>query len=118
MTNVDYKIIKFDEAAGQITVRFRDVSPIAIDLPIDADGNTLIGEALSDYLKGFVPAWHYERLDRIAQGIKNAAEIHALVEPEVEESVVLPPEGPDDIDLLQEQIETLKVRLSALEAKA
>lgn len=83
MTNVEYKIIEFMESTGQIVVRFRDMQPIIIDLPIDNDGNALSGDELADYLRGFIPTWHYERLEKISIGIKNAAEIHALVEPEL-----------------------------------
>jgi hypothetical protein len=85
LIDMTYKIISFDDKTAQITVRFAD-SVRLIDLPIDVNGRVLSGDELKAYLVGFIPTWHYERLDRIAEGITNADEIHALVEPE--------PDGP------------------------
>jgi hypothetical protein len=112
MTNSNYKIIKFNEATGQIIVRFRDMEPISVDLPIDAEGNALSGNQLSDYLRGFIPTWHYDRLEKISSGISNAAEIHALVEPEPTEEVSQP--EPTYQDLRREEYPPIGDQLDAL----
>jgi hypothetical protein len=81
-----YVITKFDEAAGQIIVRFdASVPPIAVDLPIE-NGLYPTGEALDTYVKGFIPTWHVERLNTIKAGVSNASEIAALVVPEAEQT--------------------------------
>ena len=77
-----YKIINFNEAAGQITLRVDDLAPILVDLPIDDDGNLPTGELLAQYLSGFIPTWHFDRQEKLTKGIANANAILALVEPE------------------------------------
>jgi hypothetical protein len=79
---INYKIINFDEAAAQITLRVADLAPVIVDLPIDAEGNLPTGEALTQYLSGFIPTWHFERQERLASGVTNTSAIAALVEPE------------------------------------
>lgn len=80
-----YVITKFNEDAGQIIVRFdANMSPVAIDLPVE-NGVYPTGEALDQYIKGFIPTWHLERLNIIKAGVSNAAEIAALVVPEAEQ---------------------------------
>lgn len=79
---VAYKITNFDQDNGQITLYVEGIAPIAIDLPIDDEGNVPTGEALTEYLGGFIPTWHFDRKKRLAQGIRNGSEIAALVEPE------------------------------------
>lgn len=80
--STQYKIIDFDEAAAQVTIRVSDLAPIVVDLPIDDAGNLPTGEALALYLTGFVPTWHFERQQKLANGVSNASAIAALVEPE------------------------------------
>lgn len=81
-----YTIIKFDESAGQIVVRFdASMAPVAIDLPVE-NGLYPTGEALDTYIKGFIPTWHIERINTVKAGIANAADIAALVTPEEEDS--------------------------------
>lgn len=77
----DYKITEFDPDNGQIIVHFLplDVS-VAVDLPLDKDGNAPTGVALEAYIKGFLPYGILERKKLLANGIKNAAAIAALVE--------------------------------------
>lgn len=80
---MDYKIISFDQSTGSIVVRYReDMSPINIDLPLNDDGLFIVGEELDTYIKGFIPVWHLERIDRLSQGIANSLEIEKLVQPE------------------------------------
>lgn len=79
---VNYKIIDFDEATAQITIRVANFAPILVDLPIDDEGNLPTGDALAQYLSGFIPTWHFERQERLANGISNSSAIAQLVEPE------------------------------------
>jgi hypothetical protein len=79
---MNYKITAFDETNAQITLKVENFPPVAVDLPIDQNGNLPTGDELYNYLRGFIPTWHLERQEKIAQGIANAEEIAALVEPE------------------------------------
>lgn len=77
----DYKITNFHEEFGQIEVLFTPLNvTIAIDLPIDADGNVPTGDPLDAYIKGFLPYGALERSRLIGDGIKNAAAIWNLIE--------------------------------------
>lgn len=79
---MNYKIIAFDEAAAQITIRVENLQPTVIDLPIDDQGNLPTGPLLDQYLSGFIPTWYFDRQQKLAAGVANASEIAALVEPE------------------------------------
>lgn len=99
---MDYKIISFDQSNGSIVVRYReDMSPVNIDLPLDENGLYPTGEALNEYIRAFIPVWHLERLDRLAEGVANAAEIQALVQEET-------PVQTEIIELTAEQIQSDK----------
>lgn len=91
---IEYKIIGFNEVSGQIIVRYRDLAPIAIDLPIDDDNNIPVGEALHTLISNALPVWHFERIDKLNAGLKQeqVAEIKALIqeEPAVDTPVVDP----------------------------
>lgn len=75
-----YIIREFNESFGQIVVEYRD-QKIAIDLPIKDDNTYPVGEELDATIRSMLPIWHYERIDRIASGVSNKAEIAALVVP-------------------------------------
>lgn len=77
-----YKIIAFNEATAQITIRVGELAPTTVDLPIDEQGNLPTGELLTQYLAGFIPTWYFERQEKLAAGIANADAIAALVQPE------------------------------------
>ena len=77
---MDYKIIAFDEAAGQLVLHYQDTNHL-VDLPIDENGVVPTGVELDKYLRGFIPTWHYERKARLAKGIVNIEQIRALVQP-------------------------------------
>lgn len=77
-----YKIINFDEATAQVTLRVGEFPPFVVDLPIDDEGNLPTGEALTQYLSGFIPTWHFERKQRLENGISNASAIASLVQVE------------------------------------
>jgi hypothetical protein len=100
---MDYKIISFDASSGTIVVRYRDdMAPINIDLQLDENGLYITGTALEEYIRGFIPVWHLERLDRLAAGVPNASEIQALVQ---EEQTV----QPQNTELTPEQIQNAKM---------
>ena len=89
-----YKILSFDENAGQLTIEFaQGVSALTIDVPIK-NGLYITGEELDTYIQGFIPTWHLERLAHINQGVTNASELKALVQQTtaVELPTVLTPE--------------------------
>jgi hypothetical protein len=77
-----YKIIQFNEGQGQIIVEHDPrFSAFAVDLPIDDNGLYITGEALDNYIKGFIPHDYVTRIDKINAGVSNAHEIAALVTP-------------------------------------
>lgn len=77
---MEYKIVKFNVAQGQITVKCQDVY-FSVDLPI-IDGLFPVGEELDRLIQGFIPVWHFDRLALLAAGVSNADAIQALVEEE------------------------------------
>jgi hypothetical protein len=96
-----YVITKFDEAAGQIIVRFdASIGPAAIDLPIE-NGLYITGDTLDAYIKGFIPTDFIERAKKVSAGIPNAADIAALVVPEDENPFA--PDPAVSAQLLEEQ---------------
>lgn len=86
---MNYKIISFDSSNGSIVIKFSEnMSPVSVDLPLNENGLYITGEELDEYVKGFIPTWHIERLARIQEGVANAADIEALVETEADETTV------------------------------
>jgi len=84
-----YKIINFDEFTGQLVIEYAvGMSPLSIDVPIE-DGLYITGEKLENYINGFIPVWHIERINQINNGIANKDELKALVV-QNNENVVLP----------------------------
>lgn len=79
---MEYKIVKFNAAQGQIIVKCQELY-FNVDLPI-INGLFPVGEELDSLIQGFIPVWHFERLSLLAAGVANADAIQALV---VEESV-------------------------------
>jgi len=77
---VNYKIKNFNEQTGAIIVEFENFGSFNIELPIDDNGFILSGDALNNYIKGFAPVGHYQRLNKLSKGIKNADEIKNLIE--------------------------------------
>lgn len=84
---MNYKIVNFDETNGSVVINYNPNMPnINVDIPLDENGLFIVGEELDNYIKGFIPTWHLERIEKIAQGIPNADQIKALVEePPIEE---------------------------------
>ena len=76
-----YTIRIFDESTAQVIVEYKDCAPIGIDLPIDENGNVPEGDELDKLIRGFIPVWHFERLEKIKAGIKNASAVHVKVVP-------------------------------------
>ena len=112
-----YKIIGFSKETGAITVLFDEkMAPLSIDVPLNEDGLYITGGELDTFIKGFIPTWHLERVNKIAAGIANDGDIEALVEklPVVEVSPEQPTPGVStDVDQWQQQ-ETEKLIAHAL----
>ena len=78
---MNYKIIKFDEQLGRITVLPEGFDPIDIDLPLNENNEVYEGEQLQQYITGFLPIYHVDRMNALLFGITNAESIRNLVEP-------------------------------------
>lgn len=76
----DYKIISFDNESGTIVVSWDyNQQTHTISLPIE-NGAYLTGVHLDQYIRGFFPIQHYERLEQIQSGIANEGNIDLLVD--------------------------------------
>jgi hypothetical protein len=95
---MDYKIIDFNEVSGSALIRYReDAAPINVNLPLDENNLYVTGEALDQYIKGFIPVEYFQRMDVLKSGVQNADAIKALVQPEpvqetIEETTAVSPE--------------------------
>ena len=84
-----YKILSFDKNTGSLVVQFAEnMAPLNIDVPLTNDGLFIVGEELEQYIQGFIPTWHIERLEKLKNGIVNVSDIESLVSST--EEVVLP----------------------------
>jgi hypothetical protein len=84
-----YKILSFDKNTGSILVQFAEnMTPLSIDVPINEAGLFVTGEELEQYIQGFIPTWHIERIEKLRTGVANSDDINTLVAPAAE--VVLP----------------------------
>lgn len=84
-----YKILAFNEAIGEVVVKFetphfKDV--LNIILPIEDDLYPE-GEALDNYILGFVPYRDEVRCVCLERGVKNVDRLKALVEPPIEPTI-------------------------------
>jgi len=79
-SSLKYKIIAFIETTGQIVVKPENMSPLAIDLPIE-NSKYPEGLELDNYIRGFIPSGVSERL-KLIEKITNKDTIAALVEVE------------------------------------
>ena len=77
---MEYKIVKFDAAQGQITVKCQGLY-FTVDLPV-VNGLFPVGEELHNLITGFIPVWHFERLSLLEAGVANTEAIQSLVEEE------------------------------------
>jgi hypothetical protein len=92
-----YKIRGFNASTGQVIVQYEDLAPCAIDLAVDENGKVPEGEALDKAIRDFMPVWHFQRQEQLANGISNADAVAALVEP------LPPPPEPDLEDVARQQ---------------
>lgn len=84
-----YKVLSFDKYSGSLTIQFAEnVPPLNVDVPINETGLFMTGQELDQYIQGFVPTWHIDRLEKLKNGVSNVAEVEALVDPAQE--VILP----------------------------
>jgi len=78
---MEYKIVNFFPEEGKVEVFYSEkLSNLFIDVPINNDNLFITGQELDDYIKGFIPTWHLERIEKIQKGISNINEIANLVE--------------------------------------
>lgn len=82
---LSHKIRIFDEADGNIQVSIHkadgtELGLIAIDVPMDADGKYLVGDALNTYITEFIPTDHYTRKETVGAGISNKDEVKAMIQ--------------------------------------
>ncbi len=79
MPELNYSIVSFDSAAGELRVQCAELfSPVIVPVPIE-NGLFLTGKPLADYICAFIPLWLVERAQSIRAGISNSHEIQALV---------------------------------------
>lgn len=80
---MDYKIVHVDPINAQIVVEFLliDGYRVAIDLPIDDNGEVPTGNNLDNYVKGFLPYYLVERKVKLSSGITNIDQLMQYVEP-------------------------------------
>jgi len=83
---LSYKIRIFDIPNGSILISVHNTGgtekgSLNIDLPMDSDGLYLVGTPLDDYIKGFIPETHFDRLETVGGGVSNASAITALLDP-------------------------------------
>ena len=80
---MDYKIVQVDASTANIVVEFLLIPGyrVAIDLPVDDDGNVPVGTELDAYIKGFLPYFLIERQAKLASGIVNLDQLMQHVEP-------------------------------------
>ena len=75
-----YKVLSFDKYSGSLVVQFAEnMAPISIDVPLDNDNLFISGQVLEQYIQGFIPTWHMERLEKLKNGVANANEIESLI---------------------------------------
>lgn len=82
---LSHKIRYFDETAGNIQVSIHkadgtELGAMAVDVPMDADGKYVVGDALNQYIKDFIPNEHYTRKETVVAGISNKDEVKAMIE--------------------------------------
>lgn len=77
---MNYIIRDFDESFGQLIIEYGDTT-FAFDIPIDENNNYIIGDALDEQIKLFLPVWHVERKNKILNGVGNVNIIRSLVQP-------------------------------------
>ena len=75
-----YKILSFDKYTGSLVVQFAEnMTPVNIDVPLNNDNLFITGQELDQYIQGFIPTWHMERLEKLKNGVANANEIESLI---------------------------------------
>lgn len=89
-----YKVLEFNKNSGQLIIEFAvGMSPLAVDVPIK-DGLFITGEELDEYIQGFIPTWHLERLSQLNAGVPNSNVLEQLFDSQAEVALptVLTPE--------------------------
>lgn len=88
---MNYVINNFNEATGQVIVKFNSgSSKFSVDIPLTTEGLYITGAELQAYINGFEPRDFNERAAKITAGISNASDIAALVVPAEDEPSLTP----------------------------
>jgi hypothetical protein len=102
---MEYKIVNFYPEEGKIEVFYSDkLSNLFVDVPINSDGLFITGQELDEYIKGFIPTWHLERLEKLKEGVSNIDEIANLVEvmPYSQESIIITEQANKNTEMWKE----------------
>ena len=82
---LSYRIIKFNQSTGSIVVQYKKddvvIATYNFDIPIDDGGLYLVGDELHERLMSMMPTQWIARMESLANGVANAADIEALVDP-------------------------------------
>lgn len=101
---MSYRLISFNEYSGHLIVKYGDLPERAIEVPVE-DGKYITGDALRDYLKGFVPVWEEERKRKVSAKPQGVEELKSMCEevtqlPEVSYSMLRAKSYPPITDYL------------------
>ncbi len=81
------KIVSFDQEHGVVGIKWRnDMQPVLVELPLDMNGDYIVGDDLVMYLGGFVPPQKKNPRSEYVGAARNADVILSMVESdEIEE---------------------------------
>jgi hypothetical protein len=113
-----YKVLEFNKNSGQLVIEFAvGMAPLTVDVPIK-NGLFIADTELEEYIQGFIPTWHLERVAQLNIGIPNSANLEQLAEtqPEIELPTVLTPEQEQVVEnaAMWQQVEFEKKVAAAL----
>ena len=114
------KIISFDSVNGSVEIKWEDgMPPLNVELPINENGEYIVGGELDVYLNGFVPAVDTARKQALSNGVPNASVIEAMVQPEVAPIEAAPADVSDIVnqaeqDMFDASVKESLVRLGVL----
>lgn len=73
-----YRLLKFYQDSGQLSVQFGEAAPVLIDVPVE-DGKYLSGDMLHSYIRGFEPVWNTARAQEVLSA-SGADTVHSMCE--------------------------------------
>ena len=111
MATYTHKVRAFDSAKGTITISVHDaadaqVDLMGVDLPQDADGLYLVGDALKTHIEGFFATEFYDKSATIKSAAPaNSSAIAAMIVPYPEE------EAAEEVDTSEASNAIIDIRL-------